>query len=106
MAKFRKKSIVVQARQFSSNNDEGTRLMDRLVFWVNDSGHPTNYPRLTDNQPVARHDGTNIYINTVEGEMRASVGDWIVQGLRGEFYPVKPDIFEATYEAVEEDDGK
>lgn len=41
------------------------------------------------------------YIFTMEGEMCASEGDWIIKGVAGEFYPCKPDIFEATYEAVE-----
>src|SRR5437868_2249090 len=41
-----------------------------------------------------------VIIHTLEGDMRAELGDWIVKGVKGEFYPVKPDIFEATYEAV------
>jgi len=39
-------------------------------------------------------------IVTLEGEMRADLGDWIIKGVKGEFYPCKPDIFEATYEEV------
>lgn len=41
-------------------------------------------------------------INTLEGEVNASPGDWIIKGIKGEIYPCKPDIFEATYEEVEE----
>jgi hypothetical protein len=42
-------------------------------------------------------------IRTLEGTMHASPGDWIIRGVKGEFYPCKPDIFEATYEpALEE----
>ena len=41
------------------------------------------------------------YIHTLEGVMRADMGDWIIKGVAGEFYPCKPDIFDATYEAVE-----
>nr|WP_294371214.1 hypothetical protein [uncultured Ruminococcus sp.] len=41
-------------------------------------------------------------IHTLEGDMKASVGDYIITGLRGEQYPCKPDIFNATYEKVEE----
>ena len=37
--------------------------------------------------------------------MKATKGDWIIKGVKGEFYPCKPDIFEETYEKVEEDDG-
>jgi len=45
-----------------------------------------------------------IEIDTLEGVMRADYGDWIIKGVKGEFYPCKPDIFEATYEVVT--DGK
>ena len=41
-----------------------------------------------------------LVIHTLEGDMRADVGDWIIRGVAGEFYPCKPDIFAATYEAV------
>lgn len=43
------------------------------------------------------HDG-GIDIKTLEGTMHASPGDWIIRGVKGELYPCKPDIFEATYE--------
>lgn len=42
-----------------------------------------------------------MFIPTLEGEMIASVGDWIIKGVKGEFYPCKPDIFEATYEMAD-----
>jgi hypothetical protein len=41
-----------------------------------------------------------LHIPTLEGDMNASVGDYIIKGVQGEFYPCKPDIFEATYEAA------
>jgi hypothetical protein len=41
-----------------------------------------------------------LYIPTLEGEMRADVGDWIIKGVKGELYPCKPDIFAATYDAI------
>ena len=43
-----------------------------------------------------------IVIKTLEGDMTAAPGDWIIKGVQGEFYPCKPDIFAATYEPVEE----
>ena len=43
-----------------------------------------------------------LFIPTLEGEMTAQPGDWIIRGVKGEFYPCKPDIFEATYEPVED----
>lgn len=44
-----------------------------------------------------------IFVETLEGEMRADLGDWIIRGVQGEFYPCKPDIFAATYEPVEDE---
>jgi hypothetical protein len=44
---------------------------------------------------------TALIIETLEGSMAANRGDWIIKGVQGEFYPVKPDIFDATYELVE-----
>jgi hypothetical protein len=41
-----------------------------------------------------------VVIATLEGDMTASPGDWIIKGVKGEFYPCKPDIFEATYEPL------
>lgn len=52
-------------------------------------------PAITRNQ-----DGT-LNIETLEGTMRANVGDWLICGVKGEFYPCKPDVFGATYEPVE-----
>ena len=42
-----------------------------------------------------------IFIDTLEGKMKASPGDWIITGVHGEKYPCKPDVFEWTYEAVD-----
>ena len=43
-------------------------------------------------------EGGVVRINTLEGQMTANIGDWIIKGVKGEFYPCKPEIFEATYE--------
>lgn len=45
---------------------------------------------------------TGISIDTLEGTMNASFGDWVIKGVNGEFYPCKPDIFAKTYEPVED----
>ncbi len=44
-----------------------------------------------------------LIIKTLEGPMKASVGDWIITGIRGEQYPCKPDVFESTYQPVSND---
>lgn len=46
--------------------------------------------------------GTTLVIHTLEGDMEASIGDYIIKGVNGEFYPCKPDIFAKTYEEVTE----
>ena len=50
-------------------------------------------------------DRESLHIDTLEGTMVAHPGDWIIQGVAGEFYPCKPDIFDATYEPVGDSDG-
>jgi len=84
--KFRKKPVVIEAWQFTG------AVLDKpawLVSAINDG-------------TVWYQGGEQPYmtIKTLEGEMRASLGDWIIQGVSGELYPCKPDIFDATYEAV------
>ena len=86
MPKFRKKPVVIEARQFETNNEADDKNMNNLVSWIGEG---------------ARHDGTDIYIQTLEGEMRAECGSWIIQGVKGEFYPCDGEIFADTYEPVE-----
>ena len=82
MAKFRKKPVVVEAMQYDHNN----------------VGVALNFLRSGENATL---DGRGLIIHTLEGDMAANPGDWIIKGVKGEFYPCKPDIFDATYEAVE-----
>lgn len=83
MPKFRKKPVVVEAMQFTDENK------DRVFNWIT----CTRVPGDKDGKPV-------IVIQTLEGDMTAELCDWIIKGVQGEFYPCKPDIFEATYEPV------
>lgn len=83
--KFRKKPVVIEAMQFTAetkNQVFNWISCNRVPTW-NAAGEPT------------------ITIQTLEGDMTAESGDWIIRGVKGEFYPCKPDIFDATYEAVE-----
>lgn len=84
--KFRKKPVVIEANQLTDINAE------QLAVWCNGDLH--------GKQPGDV--GSYITIKTLEGEMLASPGDWIIKGVNGEFYPCKPDIFEKTYEPVVE----
>jgi hypothetical protein len=80
--KFRKKPVVIDAMQFTGDN------IDALKEWVTSIGATF---------PGGPLDG-NIAIYTPEGVMTASPGDFIIRGVKGEFYPCKPDIFKATYD--------
>lgn len=83
--KFRKKPVVIEAVIFTGNN------RDEIVAFGADC-YPQNRLDRTDK---------TLFIKTLEGGHIASPGDWIIRGVKGEFYPCKPDIFEQTYEAVE-----
>lgn len=97
MAKFRKKPAVIEAVQFTA--DEAKRCLfetdyeKKLFCGLGVSG---SYNKERD----AVYDAY-VMINTLEGDMRLKVGDWLITGVAGEQYPCKPDIFAATYEAVE-----
>lgn len=80
--KYRKKPVVIVARQFNGKNGM------ELLAWMKGEELEEDFC------------GDYIEIKTLEGTMRADKSDWIIKGIKGEFYPCKPDIFEATYEAV------
>lgn len=77
--RFRKKPVVIEATQ-----------------WFKHGDHPAVISGTLSGMPV-------FFIETLEGEMLVSEGDWIITGIKGEMYPCKPDIFEATYEKVTEE---
>lgn len=78
--KYRKKPVVIEAMLLTEDNrhDVGKWCKAEAMYYE------------------------GIDIKTLEGTMRASLGDWVIKGVQGEFYPCKPDIFDATYEAVTE----
>jgi hypothetical protein len=88
--KFRKKPVVIEAVQWN-----GRAFGDDMPAWLSAA---IDIPSL--NHPPGRvfRMANNLHISTLEGEMTASPGDWIIRGVKGELYPCKPDIFEATYE--------
>lgn len=90
--KFRKKPVVVEAMRYTGYNDSD------LWQWSNGAvtGSPVMEP--TEANPL----GYYVQIATLEGTMIGNAGDWIIRGVKGEFYPCKPDIFAATYEPVED----
>ena len=62
--------------------------------------------RVTSNEIILSRNvnETYCYIKTLEGTMKVEYGDYIIMGVNGEIYPCKPDIFEKTYEKVDEND--
>jgi len=85
--KFRKKPVVIEARRFEASE---IHEQFEVADWCNGKLRGT----------MLSADLRVIQIYTLEGEMDAYVGDWIIKGVKGEFYPCKPDIFEMTYEEV------
>ena len=79
--KFRKKPVEIEA-----------------VLWTGDN--PKEVMGFMDWRNVTYDDVDGMCIYTLEGIHHASIGDWIIKGVKGEFYPCKPDIFAATYDKV------
>jgi hypothetical protein len=75
--------------------------MAELFQFMGELTHAPDDPHVETGIGFTPPDG-NVFIPTLEGTMTASPGDWIIKGLCGEFYPCKPDIFEKSYEIVEE----
>lgn len=86
MAKYRKKPVIIDAWEFDGRLD----FSKTLPAEVKDVS--TGIRLTQDNK---------LRIPTLEGDMFASTGDMIIKGIKGEYYPCKPDIFEQTYEKVE-----
>lgn len=85
MPKFRKKPVVIEAEQWDGGSIECVRAVAGLMGKV-----------------LGRVCDSSLLIETLEGKMTALPGDWIIKGVKGEFYPCKPEIFAATYERVED----
>ena len=84
--KFRKKPIVIEAIQWQGDN------LGQVLAFTAGRGAP--YITFEEGQ---------LLVNTREGTMRADKDDWIIRGVKGEFYPCKPDIFAETYDIVKEE---
>lgn len=84
MYRYRKKPIIVEAMQLRTDN------VHHVMGWIGPDACGRRQDRL----------GHGILIDTKEGVHLATYGDYVIKGIQGEFYPCKPDIFEATYEPV------
>lgn len=90
MPRYRKKPVVIEAVQFIGTPESCSDVTE-FLGGTHEHNHSWKH-RTTDGG----------FIHTLEGEMEFGVGDWIIRGVAGEYYPCKPEIFLATYEPVDE----
>ena len=90
--RYRKKPVEIEARQLQESSIESILLFmgEELIF---DQLHATG--KMEEYKQDVLKNGMKI--ETIEGTMNAQIGDFIIKGVKGEFYPCKPDIFEMTY---------
>lgn len=87
---YRKKPVVIEAFQWTGERDK-----HEAPTWIVEAIRAGSVRFENTGTPRAA-----LLIDTLEGTLRADPGDWIIQGVKGELYPCKPDIFAATYEAA------
>jgi hypothetical protein len=102
MAKFRKKPVIIEAFQLTAKarSDNSSWPSWATNAWLKDDGREGGSAEEGAlSCEIGIPDGP-LYVFTKEGRMTADIGDWIIQGVQGELYPCKPDIFAATYDRV------
>ena len=96
--KYQKKPVVIEAVQYTGGEQNTVALID----WIKGVDSSTVYHLVAPQIMREVEAAGGISIKTIEGTMIAQQGDWIIKGIKGEFYPCKPDIFAATYDSVAE----
>lgn len=110
---FKKKPVVIAARQIPANGE--VLAAWAVAEWITGHGWPWLLGDATRPETLtnANENGCGIWIDpadgmlmirTLEGDMKVGLGDWVIRGVKGEFYPCKPDIFEQTYELITKQD--
>jgi hypothetical protein len=92
MAKYRKKPVIIEAMQIKNDYES----IVNAVEFVEKIGMETSIIGTNVTVKAIKENG-GLGIETLEGNMKASFGDYIIKGIKGEFYPVKSDIFKETY---------
>lgn len=92
---YRKKPVVIEAIQYTGDN-----LKEVISFTGKHPKFDKWFKSFEEYELFVKNDRSVFKIFTLEGTMEASVGDYIIRGVKGEFYPCKPDIFHATYDVV------
>ncbi len=83
---YRKRAVEIEAMQV----DGYESTTSDILSWINNNG----------GDALRGHPGNYVVVTTLEGSMKADIGDYIIRGVKGEFYPCKPDIFQMTYDKV------
>ena len=104
MSKYRKKPVIIDAIQvtaadYNGKTFDGSPFRGTMPIWLEKA-------IVDEVVTISKKGGTDYArweIHTLEGVMTVEPGDWIIKGVKGELYPCKPDIFEATYEKVTDD---
>ena len=99
MAKFRNKPVVIEAIQWTGQNHR--------EMWDFLTGKTDDYLEVSGEHFYIDHAAVRggLVIKTIEGPLVASIGDYIIKGVKGEFYPCKIDVFAKTYERIPDDEG-
>jgi hypothetical protein len=98
--RYVKKPILIEAVQYTGTEESNRRIID----WTRNSKTPAFMDTEIRNCSPEVPDGFDypvLKINTLEGAMTVASHDYVIRGIKGEFYPCKPDIFEATYDLTE-----
>ncbi len=101
--KYIKKPIVIEAVTFTKEMAEGSdELPEGVLFRARDT-FKGKFHDFTNKHPFRNYELCHKHIiKTLEGDMQVQIGDYIIKGIKGEFYPCKPDIFKQTYYTEEE----
>ena len=108
MSYYRKKPVVIEAQRVQTHN------LAEMADWCNGVAYTDETPWDYSAGAVVMPDGHyahvghrdwGVIVTTLEGDMLARYGWWIIKGVKGEFYPCDPEIFEATYEPVDQTKG-
>lgn len=99
--KFTKRPVTIEAIQFDGSAESASA----ICRWANSGDEAAGHDDPTVSYTTSGGDGLarDMVVWTLEGDMLASPGDWIIKGVKGEFYPCKPEIFELTYQDAQED---
>jgi hypothetical protein len=94
MKKYKKKPIVIEAMQFTDSGSEQLKVSE----WVEKNGSKLGLYDGFYRKGIASWE--KAFVDTLEGSMMVSIGDWIIKGVEGEFYPCKDSVFKKTYDEV------